>query len=791
MAKNLVIVESPAKAGTIEKYLGSEYHVLASFGHIADLPKKWMGIDLDNNFAPTYEISPDKKKVVAQLKSAAKQAQTIWIATDEDREWEAIGRHVCQALWLDPKSTPRIVFNEITKSAITHAIAHPRTLDHNLFDAQQARRVLDRLVWFEVSPVLWRKIKTWLSAGRVQSVAVRILVDREREIRDFVPEIHYKIIATIGQKQSQFSAERSKKITDENDVRAIFSRFVDHQMTVLDLVSKDGTKRPSPPFTTSSLQQTASAKLGYSPKKTMQLAQRLYEAGLITYMRTDSIAMASEARKKACDVIASQFGPQYVKETAYQTKKESAQEAHECIRPTDFGRSIAGSDPQQTKLYQLIRKRAIASQMAPAILAKSEIHLGRPGDPLDKAHFVAKGEMITFPWFLVVRWQEDNDVVLPSVTIGQSLPYSHILATQTPSKSPARYTEASLIKQLEDLGIGRPSTYAPTIETIQNRGYVVKQDGQGVEKTYQTLTLSQWQILPWTITKVEWADKGKLFPTDIGTVVNDFLVANMPEIVDYQFTATVEAEFDRIAEGKLKRTDMLDKFYKKFHATVVRTLGEAERASGERKIGTDPKTGLSVIARIGRYWPLVQLGTSEELGDKKPQFASITGGLTIETLTLDSALKLFALPRVVGDFEWQPILANNGRFGPYIKHGDVFVSIPAGYDPMTIDAETAIQAIMEKREKDKTKILLTFDHNKTLCQIIRGRRWYYLSYGKQPIKLPKTKQAEDYTVDDCVALIQEYEKNLGSGGKSSAKATPKKPITKKRSASKKPQPKKS
>ncbi|MCS6983182.1 MAG: type I DNA topoisomerase [Candidatus Absconditabacterales bacterium] len=769
MASHLVIVESPAKASTIEKYLGSDYHVLASFGHIADLPKKGMGIDIDNNFTPTYEITPEKRKVVSHLKSAAKQAQTIWIATDEDREGEAIGWHICTALGLDPTTTKRIVFNEITKSAIIHAINHPRTLDLNLFNAQQARRILDRLVGFEVSPVLWRKIKTGLSAGRVQSVAVRILVDREREIRAFVPDINYKITATVGQKKQQFTAERNKKITDETAVREILSRFVDHQITVLDVVSKEGTKKPSPPFTTSSLQQTASSKLGYSPKKTMQLAQRLYEAGLITYMRTDSIAMASEAREKACSQISSQFGPEYVNETVYKTTKQSAQEAHECIRPTDFSRLTAGSDPQQTKLYQLIRKRAIASQMKPALLAKSEIHLGRMGDVLEKPHFVAKGEIVSFPGFLVVRGQEDNETLLPDVQIGQSLPLDSILAIQTPSKAPARYTEASLIKQLEDLGIGRPSTYAPTIETIQNRGYVVKQDVQGVEKTYQTLTLSQGHILPGSITKVEGADKGKLLPTDIGTVVNDFLVEYLPEIVDYQFTAIVEAEFDHIAEGKLAWTEMLARFYRRFHSTIVKTIGEAERVSGERKIGTDPKTGLTVIARLGRYGPLVQLGTSEELGDKKPQFASITGGLTIETLTLESALKMFELPRVIGEFESKPMLANNGRFGPYIKHGDVFVSMPAGYDPMTIDADTAIQAILDKREKDKTKILLRFDYQGTECQIIRGRWGYYLSYGKQPIKLPKTKKPEEYSVDDCIALIVEYTTQFGTSASGEGK----------------------
>lgn len=745
MAKNLVIVESPAKAKTIEKYLGSDYQVKSSFGHIRDLPKKGINIDIANNFEPTYDISADKKKVVAELRKAAKGA-TVWLASDEDREGEAIAWHLAYALKLDPKTTKRIVFHEITKPAILHAIENPRTVDQHLVDAQQARRVLDRLVGYELSPVLWKKVRTGLSAGRVQSVAVRLIVEREREIKEFEPVITYKVVALFTVDGQELKAELSKKLNTKSEALKFLEDVTPADYTVTDIAAKPSSRNPGAPFTTSSLQQEAARKLGYSVKQTMTLAQRLYENGHITYMRTDSTNLAGQAIKAAEDYITSQYGKDYHQVRQYKTKNSSAQEAHEAIRPTDFTKTAMGGDEQQKKLYDLIWRRTLASQMTPAKLERSEITI-QPSTV--KPAFVAKGEVLQFDGFLKVYGGGKDDTILPEVQQGQKLPLSSMTAEQSFSKTNARYSEAALVKKLEELGIGRPSTYAPTISTIQARGYVEKTDLEGTERVVETLTLKDGQISTAERTEITGADRGKLLPTPIADMTTDFLVKHFASIVDYDFTAKAEQSFDDIAEGEATWQKMIKEFYDKFHPLIVASADVSrEETSQARKLGEDPKSGKPVIARYGRYGPMLQIGEAED--DEKPRFAPMPEGSTLENVTYEQAMEMFKLPRTVGQTDdGQDIKANIGRFGPYIQVGKLFVSVK-GQDPLTITLEEAKQAYAEKLQKEKDKYIQRF---KSGIDVINGPYGPYITDGKKNAKIPKDKEPKDLTEEECKALI--------------------------------------
>ena len=671
MAKNLVIVESPAKARTIEKFLGKDYAVLSSFGHIRDLPAKGINIDIANNFEPTYAISADKTKVVRELKAAAKGAE-VWLASDEDREGEAIAWHLTQALKLDPKKTKRIVFHEITKPAIEAAIKNPRTVDLHLVDAQQARRVLDRLVGYELSPVLWKKVRTGLSAGRVQSVAVRLIVEREREIKAFEAESSFKVTAVFKHGPDEIPAELDKKLGELSQAKAWLDNVKDAIYSVEDIAQKPGIRTPGAPFTTSTLQQEASRRLGFSVRQTMTLAQRLYENGDITYMRTDSTLLSTLALSAAEKQIKSAYGANYHKQRQFKTKNSSAQEAHEAIRPTEFSRLSAGSEPGAVKLYQLIWQRAIASQMSEAKIERTEVSIAISNQ---KEKFVAKGEVLAFDGFMKVYGGGKDDVILPVIKVGDKLDAQSVMATETFSRGPARYSEAMLVKKLEELGIGRPSTYAPTISTVQTRGYVEKTDLEGKEREIRTLVLEQGTVKPVNRTEITGADRNKLVPTGIADVTTDFLVKYFPSIVDFDFTAKVEAEFDHVAEGKQEWHQMIGDFYKDFHPLVIKSedISRAE-VSQAREIGKDPKTGQPILARFGRYGPMLQRGETES--DDKPDFAPLPKDATIDTVTLEQALEAFKLPRVVGTTEdGQEIKAAIGRFGPYIQVGKLYVSL--------------------------------------------------------------------------------------------------------------------
>ncbi len=762
MPKNLVIVESPAKAKTIAKYLGKDYQVESSYGHIRDLEKKNMGIDIANKFAPTYSVSADKKEVVKKLKKLTKDAETVWLASDEDREGEAIAWHLAEALGLNPVTTNRIVFHEITKTAILKAIENPRRIDQNLVDAQQARRILDRLVGFELSPVLWKKVQAGLSAGRVQSVAVRLIVEREKEIIGFTSKDYYRVAALFLNKEGKsFKAELSKRFDTEKEAREFLQSCKNHNFSIADKETKPAKKSPAGPFTTSTLQQEASRKLYFSVAQTMSVAQKLYEAGHISYMRTDSVNLSEDARKAAQQEITTQYGKEYSKPRNFTTKNKGAQEAHEAIRPTDMSKHSVAGDANQKKLYDLIWKRTVASQMSEAELERTVLRMKTPNNDLE---FVARGEVITFEGFLKVYLegndddeQEEQEGMLPMVSKGDTVDAESITATQRFTKHPPRFTEASLVKKLEELGIGRPSTYAPTISTIINRKYVEKSDLDGTERKYLQMVLKQNDLNETKLSETTGADKNKLIPTDIGTVVNDFLVEHFEEILSYNFTAKVEEQFDEIARGQERWNEMIDGFYKDFHPTILDVEENSERASGERALGEDPKTGKPIIARIGRYGPMVQLGGATEDEADKPQFASLQKGQSITDITLEQALDLFKLPREIGAYEDKKVIANVGRFGPYVKYGSTFVSMKPkeGDDPMSITLDRAIELIEAKKEADKNKFIAVFDKEEPKIEVLNGRFGPYIKSEKKNYKLPKDIKPEKLSRKDCEKIIAE------------------------------------
>lgn len=765
MQKNLVIVESPAKAKTIEKFLGKDYKVMSSYGHIRDLKTKEFSIDIEHDYAPQYVVPTDKKKLVSELKAEAKGAEQVWLASDEDREGEAISWHLYEVLGLKPENTKRIVFHEITKSAILHAIETPRNIDINLVNAQQARRVLDRIVGFELSPILWRKVKPALSAGRVQSVAVRLIVEREREINNFVSEAAFRIIANfiLPDGTTILKAELGRRLKDQKEVMDFLESCKSASFTIDDITTKPVKKSPAPPFTTSTLQQEAARKLGYSVSQTMMIAQRLYESGLITYMRTDSVNLSDLALGTAKEVITDTYGEKYYKFRQYHTKSKGAQEAHEAIRPTYINNVEISGTPQEKKLYELIRKRTIACQMADAELERTTISVGVSGKT---EKFVAVGEVLTFEGFLQVYLESNDDEnekeqengLLPPVKLNEKLSLKDIVATERFTQRPPRYTEASLVRRLEELGIGRPSTYAPTIQTIQNREYVVKGDKDGTERRYCVITLAKDKIKETEKTEIVGADRNKLMPTDIGTVVNDFLMEYFPDVMDYNFTANVEKEFDAVAEGEMVWTKAIDKFYKLFHPIVEATSAvKTEHKVGERELGIDPKSGNPVFVKIGRYGPVVQIGQAhaEDKTAPKPQFATLMKGQSIETITLEEALKLFDLPRTIGEYEGKDMVAAIGRFGPFIRHDSKFISIPKDLNPLTITADEAIELIQEKRKKDEQRFLKKFDEDPDM-EILNGRFGPYIAYKGNNYRIPKTvTDPAALTLEECLKIIAE------------------------------------
>ncbi|MVZ62723.1 type I DNA topoisomerase [Sphingobacterium humi] len=770
MAKNLLIVESPAKAKTIEGYLGKDFLVKSSYGHIRDLVKTDDAIDTENNFKQKYEVPADKKAIVSELKKLAKAAETVWLASDEDREGEAISWHLYETLGLKDENTKRIVFHEITKPAILKAIEAPRKIDFNLVNAQQARRVLDRLVGFELSPVLWRKVKPSLSAGRVQSVAVRLIVERERDINRFEPEATFKVVAIFltGKGREQFKAELPQRFNTSEEAAQFLKDCINAGFEVSSLETKPSKRTPAAPFTTSTLQQEASRKLGFSVARTMQVAQRLYEAGRITYMRTDSVNLSDTALQAARAEIISAYGDKYHKQRQYRTKSAGAQEAHEAIRPTYFNEHSIEGDNSERRLYELIWKRAIASQMSEAEFEKTSAKIDVS---TRKEDFLATGEVLKFDGFLKVYMEstddenegfEDNDSenkLLPPLAVGQALQLKNMQATERYSRPPARFTEASLVKKLEELGIGRPSTYAPTISTIQNRGYVVKEDRDGKERVYEVITLENGAVSNMMKSEITGAERSKLFPTDIGVLVNDFLVQHFNGIVDYNFTATVEKEFDEIAQGYKEWTDMLSNFYGPFHNEVQDTLDNADRATHERELGVDPESGKPISVRVGRFGPLVQIGTADD--EEKPRFASLRKGQMIETITLEEALDLFKLPKKVGEFEEKEMTVAIGRFGPYIRHNSSFYSLPKGLDPLDVSQDQAIEIIQEKRQKDKDKIIKIFDENPE-AKIENGRWGPFVRFGKQNLKIPKGTEVESITYADVMKWAEEDSKSGGA-----------------------------
>lgn len=757
MAKNLLIVESPAKAKTIGKYLGSDFEVKSSFGHIRDLEKEGMGIDIDNGFHPRYIVSEDKKKIVAALRSAAKSAKEVWLATDEDREGEAISWHLCAVLKLDPATTKRIAFHEITKSAIQHAVETPRTVDLNLVNAQQARRVLDRLVGFEVSPVLWRKLSggSSLSAGRVQSVAVRLIVERERSITGFQAESYFKTEGyfttdDIHGKPTTFKAE-GKRHSSQKSALEFVQKCVDAEFSVEDIQVKPGKRSPAAPFTTSTLQQEASRKLGMSVSRTMRVAQSLYENGYITYMRTDSVNLSETALQQAKEVIDSHYGTEYHQRRQYKTKSQGAQEAHEAIRPTNMNmQTIPAQDGQ--KLYELIWKRTIATQMADARIEKTTAKIGIstiPGEQL-----TASGEVLKFEGFLKAYLEgrdegeeEQQEGMLPPLTTGQKLPLDKLTATQRFSRPEPRFTEASLVKKLEELGIGRPSTYAPTISTVQQRGYVERRDREGTPRAYEVVLLKDKKVSTHQETENAGAEKAKLFPTDLGMVVTDFLIQHFPQIMDYSFTANIENEFDEIASGKKVWNNVIGQFYKPFHERVEDTMDNADRVKGERELGIDPESGKPVFARLGRFGPMVQIGQSED--EEKPRFASIKRNQSIETITLEEALDLFKLPFSLEDYDGKPVMIGIGRFGPYVKWGDQFISIPKGEDPLAITQERALEIIGEKMAADAP--IATYEDLPVTKG--KGRFGPFIKWNDMFINVPKAYDFDHLSKDDIHTLI--------------------------------------
>ncbi len=831
MAKNLVIVESPAKAKTIEKFLGKDFQVESSFGHIADLPSKELGINVDGDFKPKYIVSTDKKAVVKKLKDLAKKAETVWLASDEDREGEAIAWHLSEQLKLKAENTKRIVFHEITKKAILNAVENPREINYNLVNAQQARRVLDRLVGYELSPVLWRKVKGGLSAGRVQSVAVRLIVEREREIQNFNSKPSYRVDAEfINKSGKKFKAKLPKNFDTKDEAEAFLNSCIQADFSVEDLKTTPAKKTPAAPFTTSTLQQEASRKLYFPVAKTMMIAQKLYEAGLITYMRTDSVNLSDDAKSAAQAEITSSYGEQYSFPRNFKTKAKGAQEAHEAVRPTNMDRHTVSVDYDQDRLYSLIWKRTIASQMSDAQLERTNVRIENSKN--DKI-LTSKGEVITFDGFLKVylegvdNEEEEQEGMLPQLAVGELLHNNYITATERYSKPPYRYSEASLVKRLEELGIGRPSTYAPTISTVQRRGYVEKGTVEGVERKYTQLKLENDTVDANILTEKVGADKGKMVPTDIGNIVTDFLVTNFENVLDYGFTAKVESDFDAIAEGKEDWIEMIKEFYKNFHATVEDVSANAERESGERILGKHPKTGRTILVRLGKFGPMVQIGDRE---DEDKQFASLQGDQTLGTITLEDALDLFLLPKTVGQYEKEDVIISNGRFGPYVRFGSMFVSLPKGENPMEADLERAIELIEAKREADApiaeyenlpvqkgvgrfgpfikwNNIFinvnrkydydnLTFDNIVELIEVkkqkdidkvihnweeegirVEKARWgrFNILQGKVKIEMPKTTNAEKLTLEEVKGIIE----------KKAPKKKAKKKATKKKAAKKK------
>ena len=758
MTENLVIVESPAKAKTIEKFLGKDFTVASSFGHIRDLAKNNLGIEVEKGFRPVYEIPEDKKKVVSELRKLASKAKTVWIASDEDREGEAIAWHLISVLGLDPSSTNRIVFHEITKEAINKAIESPRQVDMNLVNAQQARRMLDRLVGFEISPVLWKKVQPSLSAGRVQSVAVRLLVDREREIIAFAADLAFRVTGTFNGKNEEavevlLKAECPKKFGTETEAKAFLEKCETAAFSVEKIVVRPGTRSPAPPFTTSTLQQEAYRKLGFSVAQTMSVAQRLYEGGKITYMRTDSTNLSLLALNTAREVVTSDYGEKYSRTRQFKTHTKGAQEAHEAIRPAYFNKKEITGSNNEKRLYELIWRRAIASQMADAEIEKTTITIGMSTSPVN---FTATGEVILFDGFLKVYTEsydtngaDDEKAILPRVNKGMPLTPVSITALQRFTSPPPRYTEASLVKKLEELGIGRPSTYAPIISTIQSRGYIAREDRPGEKRTVTLLTLSKGRITRSEKSEIAGKEKSKLFPKDIGMIVNDFLISNFPDILDYNFTAGVEKEFDEIAAGEMVWEKMISDFYGPFHKSVDESLSTRARMTGARQLGNDPVTGLPVMVKMSRFGPVVQLG--EASPDQKPRFANLRRDQLLETITLEEAMTLFALPRPVGKFEESEMTVGLGKFGPYVKHDGKFYSLKKGVDdPYTITEERAVEIIREKREGDKLKVISDFGDIK----VLNGRYGPYIVKEKNNYRIPKGSDAHKLTKEQCLEIIE-------------------------------------
>lgn len=789
MAKNLVIVESPAKAKTIEKFLGKDYTVASSFGHIRDLAKKDLGVNIQNSFEPQYIVPADKKEVVKKLKDALKQAETVWLASDEDREGEAIAWHLAETLGLNPVTTNRIVFNEITQRAIKKAIENPRTINQNLVNAQQARRILDRLVGFELSPVLWRKVKGGLSAGRVQSVSVRLLVEREREIQSFQTESSFRVVATFQNSKNQpFKAELNKRFSKKEEALAFLEKCKSASFSISELDKKPARRSPAAPFTTSTLQQEAARKLGFSVSQTMSVAQKLYESGFITYMRTDSVNLSLDATNAAKAEIERLYGSNYSFVRKFATKSKGAQEAHEAIRPTYMENIEAGADRQQKKLYDLIWKRTLASQMADAELERTTAIIQSPEL---KEQFIAKGEVITFEGFLKVYLEgtDDEEIEdknsLPPLKLNETPQRIEVVATERYSKHPPRYTEASLVKKLEELGIGRPSTYAPTISTIIKRLYVEKSDLDGTVRNYHQIKLINQNIAEEILSETTGADKGKLIPTDIGILVNDFLVEHFQKILDYNFTANVEEEFDEIASGEKDWVEMLDNFYKKFHSNVEESMETAERVSGERLLGQDPQTGKNIYAKIGRYGPMVQMGEVED--EEKPRFAGLQKNQSINTITLKEALELFKLPRDLGVYEDKKVVASVGRFGPYISHNKLFVSIKEkeGDNPYSITLERAIELIEQKKEINKNRFIAEFEFENQKIEVLRGPYGPYIKLGKKNFKIPKEIEPTELTLESCLTIIDTGDTKGNKSKASGSTATKTKATAKKQPAKKK------
>ena len=758
MPKNLVIVESPAKAKTIEKFLGKDYKVASSYGHIADLPSKELGVNVDGDFSPKYQVSKDKKDIVKKLKDLVKQAEIVWLASDEDREGEAIAWHLAETLKLDKKTTKRIVFNQITKSAITKAIENPRDIDYNLVDAQQARRVLDRIVGYELSPVLWRKVKGGLSAGRVQSVSVRLIVEREREIEAFKPQESYRIDAEFQTKNgSKFKAKLPKNFNTKSQAEDFLNKNITATYEVDSLEKKPVKKSPAPPFTTSTLQQEASRKLGFSVSRTMSNAQRLYEAGLITYMRTDSVNLSNEAKSGAEAEIKKAYGEQYSKPRNYKGKAKGAQEAHEAVRPTDFANHTVNVERDQARLYELIWKRAIASQMSEAQLERTNVKINVNASAKVEEKFVANGEIITFDGFLKVYLEgtdnesetEEQSGLLPELKVSDILDNNYITATQRFTRPPARFTEASLVKKLEELGIGRPSTYAPTISTIQNRNYIEKGTVDGTERAYTQLTLKNSKLDSKQLTERVGSDKGKLVPTDIGMIVTDFLVNHFESILDYNFTAKVEETFDDIADGKEDWKAMMKDFYKGFHPQVEDVQENAERESGERILGTDPKSGRQLSVRLGRFGPMVQIGTVDD--EEKPQFASLGPDQQLSSITFEEALKLFDLPKKLGHYNEEEIEVNNGRYGPYVRYGKKFVSLPRGIDPLSVEYDDAIMYIKEKEKADAP----IYKYQGLDVTKGKGRFGPFIKWNNLFINVNKKYDWDNLSENDIITLIED------------------------------------